>query len=111
MRRTALVAVFASIAMIGTFPMESRAFGLRRSGGCCESSPCAAPCEVAVPAPPKLVERVVTRYRPEWKEQEVTVNVCRMVPREEKFNYALYDPVAKQESRKVTTYQRVTKEI
>src|SRR5262249_5905189 len=117
MKRTASLAVcLASLVAIGVLPVESRAFGLRRSGGCCESSPCAsspcaAPCEVAVPAPPKMVERTITRYRPEWKEQEVTVNVCKMVPREEKFTYAVMVPVTKQENRKVTTYQRVSREV
>jgi hypothetical protein len=102
---------FASLVVVGAFPADSDAWGLTRRSSCCETAPCAAPCEVAQPAPVKMVERQVTRYRPEWKEQEVTVNVCKIVPREEKYTYSVSVPITKQETRKVTTYQRTTREV
>src|SRR5437762_8836229 len=110
-RIVSLTLFAAALAVAGLLPAESQAFGRRSS--CCEPcggcAPCAAPCEA--PAPVKMVERQVTRYRQEWKEQEVTVNVCKMVPREEKFSYAVYVPVTREEKRNVTTYECVTRQV
>src|SRR5437868_15460209 len=104
MKRIVTVTLFmASLVLVELFPADSQALGhSRRGGDCC--APCEVPCAVAPAAPPKMIERVVTKYRPEWKEQEVLLNVCKMISREEKYNYFVYVPVTKQENRKVTTY-------
>src|SRR5438309_911922 len=111
MTRVVQVSLFlAALGLLGLVPSQSQAWGLsRRGGGGCEVS--CAPCEVVAPAPPKMVEHKITRYQPVWKDQEVVVNVCKMVTREEKYTCITYVPVTKPENRKVTTYQCVTKEV
>jgi len=121
MKRTALL--LAAVAILGLLPDESQAFGHRKrgGGGCCESScapaPCGdvcatqAPCAPVQPAAPQMVEVTVTKYKAEWKERQVTENICKMVPRTENYTYTVLVPVTKQETRKVTVMQRQTKEV
>jgi hypothetical protein len=119
MKRVLQVTLFAAaLTVAGLIPGESQAFH-RRSASRCEvascgtacATSCAEPCAVAAPTPPKMVEVKVTKYKQEWKDQEVITHVCKMVPREEKYNYAVYVPVTKTEKRKVTHYERVSKEV
>src|SRR5437588_12006568 len=112
MNRLASLALFAaSLAVAGAMPSEGQAFGRRSS--CCEPCGGCAPCAVAAPAPApvRMVEKQVTRYRQEWKEQEVTVNVCKVVPRQENYTYFTYAPITREEKRTVTTYECVTKPV
>src|SRR5262249_4346665 len=102
MNRLVSLALFAAaLAVAGLLPSESQAFGRRSS--CCEPCGGCAPCAAPAPAPVKMVERQVTRYRQEWKEQEVTVNVCKAVPRQEKYTYFTYTGVTREEKRSFTT--------
>jgi len=102
------------LAGLCAFATPAQAHG-RRHGGCggCESdcaAPCAAPC---APAAPQFVEKVVTCYRTEWKEREVTCTVNRMVPREvvNKHTYTVCVPVWTEEKRTITEYKSVAKVV
>src|SRR5262249_29080896 len=68
--------------ILGMMASQVQAFG-HRNGGCysdCGYSDCCAPvCSPCV----TYVERVVTCYRPEWREEKVKVTVNRMYCRAE----------------------------
>src|SRR5260370_5433488 len=97
-----------------TFATPAQAHGCRHGGcGGCESdcaAPCAAPCAASAP---QFTEKVVTCYRTEWKEKEVTYTVNRMVPREvvNKHTYTVCVPVWTEEKRTVTEYKSVAKVV
>src|SRR4051812_22085895 len=92
--------ILVALAVIGMVPAQILAFGRAKASACCEPVVC---CEAPAPCPPKMVEMKVTRYKQEWKEEAVTVNVCKVVPREEQFTYNVSVPVTTQEKRTVTT--------
>ena len=79
MKRFALVCLTACLLMMAAAPVQ--AFGCHRRGGnCCESS-CCSSCETTACCQPSVtyVDKVVTCYKPEWKERDVTCTVNRMV--------------------------------
>src|SRR5437870_12242418 len=102
MKRSIFVTLFVvSATLIGILPAESDAVGLLRRGrghsDCAE--PCAQPCAQGAPMPgPQFVEQTVTRYKPVMKEREITENVTRCIPREERFKYTVQVPSGGKES-------------
>jgi hypothetical protein len=113
-----LVLTTAVIGLFGWAVADSQACHRRGSCGgaeACGSAPCetvvAAPAAPAAPVAPQYVEQKVTTYKCVQKEREVQEVVCRMVPREEKYNYTVMVPVTKQETRKETYYRSVPKQV
>ena len=120
MKRSVSATVFlAALTLVGMLPSASQAFGRRHRGNDCApaceapcASECAAPaCAPAAPVAPVMVATKVTRYKQQWKERQVTENICRIVPRQENYTYTVSVPVTKQVARNITTYDRRTKEV
>jgi hypothetical protein len=97
--------------------------GHHRGGGCCSTgcavsacqsscggcqTACAAPACAPAPAP-QYVDRVVTKYKQEMVEQEVTV--CRMVQKEEKYTCTVMVPKTVQEQRTITVCKTVQEQV
>jgi hypothetical protein len=78
MKKLTLVGLAVLGLALTAVPAE--AFGLRHRHGC-ESS-CAPCCDTGPAMTVVWEEREVTAWKPEWKERDVTVNVCRMTTRE-----------------------------
>ncbi len=114
-----LVVVCLAVAGLALAALPAQAWGHRRGckQSCCESA-CAAPCAPScaapcAPAAPAFVEKVVTCYRPEWREKEVTCTVNRVVPRQvvEQHQCTVMVPVWKEEVRTVTSYTSVPRQV
>src|ERR1700716_2920072 len=107
MKRSVFVTLFlGALTLASSLPSEGQAFGKRHRGGDC-ATPCASDCAAPVCAPvapvaPQMVPMTVTRYKETWKERQITENVTKVVPRQEKFNYFVSVPVTREEARKVT---------
>ncbi len=119
MRRLTIgMALLCSLSVLAVSANTGKAFGLRHERNSCSvgcggyESNCNAGCDPCAPAPPpQMVERTVTRYRPEYKEREVQVTVNKMFPREEKFTYFECVPETKPVKRMETVCRIVVKEV
>ena len=79
--------------------------------GLCVPTDCASTTVVAAPAAPVYEERKVTRYKHVTKERDVVVTVCKLVNREEKYDYTVQVPVTKTEKRTQTVNVAQMKEV
>lgn len=79
-------------------------------GGCGGCAPACAPC---VSYQVTYVDKVVTCYKAEWREKEVTCTINRCIPREvvEERKICVLVPEMRQEKRTITVCRAVPREV